>query len=134
MKPGEPRRFVVPSRLDELAALRGEVRALALEHGFSAAAADDFQLCVHEAASNAILHGNRLDENEVVQVTITAEGPALRATVRNGGPGFDPRAAQESLGVGAERPRGRGMLLIAGLTEGMAWSDGGREVTFVKRP
>lgn len=127
------RSFTLASRLDALGSVRADARAVALEHGFDAQAAEDFALCVHEAVSNAIVHGNREDPSLLVEVRIEPEGAALRATVSNSGPGFDP-AATLAPARDHEQPRGRGMRIIRSLTDEYAWLDGGRKLTFLKRP
>jgi serine/threonine-protein kinase RsbW len=126
----EPRRFTLTNGLEALAALRAEVRALALAHGLAPAAAEDFELCLHEAASNAIVHGNRGEPGAPVEIAIEPEGAGLRATVRNGGPGFDFAAMVAGLQTAGERPRGRGFLVIASLVDDFEWRDEGRELTF----
>lgn len=133
MKPGERRQWRLASRLDALAGLRSEVRDLAMAHGFADGAADDLALCVHEAVSNAIVHGNRGDERERVEVDIVPQDSGLRVRVRNAGPGFDAERLRAEADAG-DRPRGRGMRIISSLTSEFDWRDDGRELTFLKRP
>jgi serine/threonine-protein kinase RsbW len=124
----------LPSRLDTLGPLRTDMRKLACRHGFPSAAADDFALCVHEAVSNAIVHGNRQAPETEVAVTITSVGQALRVVVCNGGPGFDPAGALDDQQTAEDRPRGRGMQIIRSLAREFRWRDQGRELTFVVGP
>lgn len=131
MNAGQRWEWCIASRLDALSALRAEVRGVALACGFGESAADDLALCVHEAASNAIVHGNLGDESRDARVTILAHDDALEVSVRNDGPGFDAASLSDS-DVG-EEPRGRGMRIISTLTDSFAWRDGGRELVFVKR-
>jgi len=134
MRPGEARQFELPSRLDTLGALRCEVRALALEHGFSPQAADDFELCIHEAVSNAMVHGHGLDADRLVRVVIEPDDRALRATVTDTGPGFDVVSTLADLESAGEEPRGRGLRIIATLSADRQWCDSGRQLTFTKQP
>ncbi|MBI5835568.1 MAG: ATP-binding protein [Armatimonadetes bacterium] len=134
MKPGEARHYELPSRLDTLGALRAEVRALALEHGFSLQAADDFELCIHEAVSNAMVHGHGLDATRLVHVAVEAERQALRATVSDSGPGFDVVATLKDLSSAGEEPRGRGLRIISTLSDSPQWVDQGRRLIFTKQP
>ena len=126
-------RLTVASRLEQLGGVRSSAREFAVEHGFPPALADDLALCVHEAVSNAIVHGNQEDEQLQVEVSLTSHGGALRVTVRNEGPGFDSEAVMQALRDDGEQPRGRGMRIIASLSNDVTWSDHGRELTFVAR-
>lgn len=134
MKPGEARHYELPSRLDTLGALRAEVRALALEHGFSQQSADDFEMCVHEAVSNAMVHGHGLDASRLVEVRIEAHQSGLRVTVSDSGPGFDVAATLRGLDTAGEEPRGRGLRIISSLSDSRQWLDDGRRLVFSKLP
>ncbi|MCC7494264.1 MAG: ATP-binding protein [Fimbriimonadaceae bacterium] len=122
----------VPSRLDALAGLRGQVEQYALDHGLGPEAAADVVLCVHEAVSNAIVHGHSEDSSKSVEVTIEPLREGLRVTVRNDGPGFDVEDTFRRLDDARDQPRGRGIAIIRQLTDDAVWHDQGRELTFVK--
>jgi anti-sigma regulatory factor (Ser/Thr protein kinase) len=69
-----------------------------------------------------------------VLVTLTVGAAAggaantLTARVRDSGPGFDPPASAAVM-PGRNRARGRGLPLMEGICDRVAWSDGGRTVT-----
>ncbi|NUP99363.1 MAG: ATP-binding protein [Armatimonadetes bacterium] len=130
--PGQ-RTFRVPSRLDALGPVRLEIERLAAEQHLRQQAVDDIVLCVHEAVSNAIVHGHR--ENEALQVEVTVESSdgGLKVTVRDSGPGFDVEETLRRLASEADHPRGRGLRIIRSLADEYAWSDDGRELTIIKR-
>ncbi|NWG75249.1 MAG: ATP-binding protein [Rubrivivax sp.] len=125
------KRILLPSRLDRLGALRQEVYAFAEAHGLAPLAAEDLGLCVHEAASNAMVHGNGDDETQLVEVVLIAEVEGIRVTVTNGGPGFDHESLPGGL-VPGDRPRGRGLRIIHRLAQDVTWSDQGRSLSFLK--
>lgn len=66
-------------------------------------------------------------------VTLTVGGAAggavdaLTARVRDPGPGFDPPTSAATM-PGRDRARGRGLALMEGVCDRVAWSDGGRTV------
>ncbi|HAZ62260.1 MAG TPA: ATP-binding protein [Armatimonadetes bacterium] len=134
MRAGEHRRYEIPSRLLELAPLRASVRTLASEHGFGRQALDDLELCVHEAVSNAMVHGHGLDPVLKVVVIFEAVGEGLRVTVRDQGPGFDPATVARPAAPPGEEARGRGLQIISRLCTSQEWLDGGRTLVFVKAP
>lgn len=132
MKPGGRRTFRIPSRLDALAPIRAQILQLARDHGFSPDSAEDLVLCVHEAASNAIVHGNRQNEQLTVEITIEEDSHGLRITVLDQGDGFDvEEMVRQAVSTGDE-PRGRGVGIIRSLTDEQCWDEEGRRVSFVK--
>lgn len=124
----------IPSRLTELRHVRACVRHLAAELGFEPHEVHDIALCVHEAVSNAMVHGHGLEAAQEVEVNLEATPQALSITVRDQGPGFDGPAMLQALsqrhpGVST---RGRGLLLMAHLMDEVHFSEGGRAITLVK--
>jgi len=124
----------IPSRLTELPHLRACVRHLAAELGFEPHEVHDIALCVHEAVSNAMVHGHGLEATQEVEVNLEATPQSLSITVRDQGSGFDGPAMLKDL---SQRPpgesnRGRGLLLMARLMDEVHFSEGGRVITLVK--
>ncbi len=126
--------FQVPSRLDALGPLRAQVHDYAVRQGFDPDAAEDLVLCVHEALSNAIVHGHREDASLAVYLALDPAEGGLRVTVRDQGAGFDVAGTLHSLDEAGDQPRGRGMVIIRSLCDEYAWRDSGRELTFLIRP
>lgn len=131
----ERRTWQVPSRLTALGPIRAEMLALARDHGFDEPGADDFALLVHEALSNAIVHGNGDGADRPVLLRVDTDGDALHVTVRDEGDGFDVAAVLRPALIDADngQPRGRGTRIIRSLADEYAWRDGGREVWLMKR-
>lgn len=125
------RHWSIPSRIDRLAELRSNASQLALEHGFSAEAAEEFALCLHEAVSNAIEHGHGTNPELPVAIEIETLPDGLRVTVSNQGPPFDVEAMLRRQAGDGEW--GRGLQIITSLTDQADWTDGGRRLCFVKR-
>lgn len=125
--------FSLPSRLDALVGLRAEVERRARAMQFSDDEVADIVLCVHEAVSNAIVHGNGEVEALPVEVSLERLADGLRVTVRNRGPGFDAAGVMRETAAPAEGPRGRGLRIIERLSDEHSWSDDGRQLTFVRR-
>lgn len=82
-----------------------------------------------EAANNAIVHGNKNDPNKEVCIQILNESGQLKIKIKNQGSGFDFKnipdpTAPENL----EKINGRGIFLMERLSDGICFSDEGREV------
>jgi serine/threonine-protein kinase RsbW len=93
----------------------------------------DVLIAMTEAVNNAIVHGNRLDENKLVFVEYELRETDLFFKVTDQGPGFDfehvpDPTAPENL----EKPNGRGVFLMRQLSDECTFTDEGRvvEMTF----
>ena len=84
-------------------------------------------IAMTEAVNNAIVHGNKLDVNKMVDVSVQTEGPKLQFRVTDQGPGFDfenipDPTAPENL----EKPNGRGVFLMRQLADTCEFEQLGR--------
>jgi serine/threonine-protein kinase RsbW len=72
------------------------------------------ELALHEALSNAVVHGNGMDAHKLVQVRCQCElGKGVSIVVKDQGQGFDPRAVPDPLAVERlEAEHGRGIHLM----------------------
>jgi serine/threonine-protein kinase RsbW len=84
-----------------------------------------------EAANNAMLHGNKANENKSVEISygLDERGKNLSFIVKDEGPGFDYNnlpdpTAPENL----ERTSGRGVFLMMQLADMVVFSDKGATV------
>ena len=105
--------------------------------GFEEEEALNVALAVREAVINAITHGNRSDPKRTVDLTLTANGSGIVASVRDQGEGFDPRQAEDPTNASnLLRTSGRGLLLIRAFVDEVRFRrrrGRGMEVTLVKR-
>ena len=94
-------------------------------------------MSAREAVINAILHGNRQDQEKRVLVEVDLEGPDLVLRVEDEGEGFDPDSlpdptAPENL----LRPSGRGIFMMRQFADSIEYSfpaNRGTVVTMRKR-
>jgi stage II sporulation protein AB (anti-sigma F factor) len=124
----------VPSALSQLRAVRTYAEKQALHLGFSEQEARDIGLCVHEALTNAIVHGHGLDESKIVHVRFTVTDDHLRIAIRDEGKGYNVSGALHHLrhAESPEQPRGRGLLLMMKLMDDVTFDHGGREIHLYK--
>ena len=94
-------------------------------------------MAVREAVTNAVIHGNRQDENKTVDVTLKSSSEAVEISVHDQGPGFnpedvpDPTAAENIL-----KASGRGIFFMRNFMDEVDWlirPEGGTTVRMVKR-
>ncbi len=83
-----------------------------------------------EAANNAITHGNKLDENKVVELVFMLEDDKISLTVKDEGPGFDYENIPDPTSPeNLENMSGRGVFLMSKLSDEIEFEDNG---SFVK--
>ena len=94
-------------------------------------------MAVREAVTNAILHGNKLDETKFADVSLKSLPGAFEITVHDQGTGFDPSdipdptEAQNLL-----KTSGRGIFFMRSLMDEVEWtidSKGGTTVRMMKK-
>lgn len=80
---------------------------------FDADTAMNMSLAIHEAAVNAVKHGNRLDARKIVRVAFIVRPGALEIRIEDQGEGFDLENVQDPCnGTNIERTNGRGIFLM----------------------
>jgi serine/threonine-protein kinase RsbW len=91
------------------------------------------EMALEESLSNAIRHGNRLDESKAVSVECKVSAERFWLRVRDQGAGFQPEhvpdcTAQENL----ECPGGRGLALMKAYMTRVEYNKRGNCVTMEK--
>jgi serine/threonine-protein kinase RsbW len=95
-------RHIMEELLDQLAS-----------HGWPQADVFAIHLAVEEAITNAIVHGNKLDESKTVHVACRVTPAMVRVEVTDQGPGFDPKSIPDcTLEERLDVPNGRGVMLM----------------------
>jgi len=94
------------------------------------------ELALDEALDNAVVHGNRMDRQKLVQVFCRCEpGKGICIVVKDQGQGFDPSAVPDPTApenIGGEH--GRGIWLMKSLMDEVSFRRGGTEVRMWKAP
>lgn len=111
----------IPSRLGLERVPMVTATHLARRMGFSEERADNLALAVSEACTNAIEHGNKLQEDLPVTVILTMEPARLEVKVIDQGPGMEPGVLSPPDIAkkirGEEPPGGMGLFLIRKLVD-----------------
>jgi serine/threonine-protein kinase RsbW len=89
-----------------------------------------------EALNNAVVHGNRMDRQKLVQVLCCCEsGKGISVVVKDQGQGFDPNAVPDPTAaenIGADH--GRGIWVMKSVMDEVFFERGGTEVRMRKAP
>ena len=82
-----------------------------------------------EAANNAIMHGNKLDESKTVSISFGLFNNILKVKVDDEGTGFDyDNIPDPTAPENIENVNGRGIFLMEKLSDGMEFSRNGATV------
>jgi serine/threonine-protein kinase RsbW len=91
-------------------------------------------LALHEAATNALCHGNRGDESKRVRIDYVVLANEVLVRVEDEGNGFDPASVPDPYRQeNYEQPCGRGLMLIRAHSTWVCYDPPGNRVTFARR-
>jgi two-component system, OmpR family, response regulator len=136
--------FHLQSDTQYLDELNGLLSSLFLFSGLTQTQAKQLTTAVQELGTNAIEWGHQKKLDMIVNVTYRIDPEKITITIRDNGPGFDPKnlphAAQpddpvghmmvrETLGI---REGGFGILMSRGLVDDLQYNEKGNEVRLVK--
>jgi serine/threonine-protein kinase RsbW len=127
----------LPSRIDTVATAAAAVAEFVSRSGITEDAAFGIDMAVREAVTNAVVHGNRQDENKTVEVTLKSSPDAVEISVHDQGAGFNPEAvpdptAEENI----LKASGRGIFFMRSFMDEVDWlirPGGGTTVRMLKR-
>ena len=127
----------LPSRLEAVGEAANAVADFMTRVGIGDEAAFGIDMAVREGIANAVIHGNKLDEEKLVTITITKSSDTLEFIIQDEGKGFDietvsdPTAAENIL-----KTSGRGIFFMRNFMDEVSWStlpEGGTALRLVKR-
>jgi len=99
---------------------------------------DEFavELALREALNNAVIHGNRMAPDKLVEVRCRCErGKGVWLIVKDQGKGFDPTAVPDPMGSEAlKADHGRGIHLMKLMMDEVFFERGGTEIHMRKGP
>jgi serine/threonine-protein kinase RsbW len=133
----KPREYVIklelPSEMKFIYILDAIISEILKEMDFSEEVAEQVNLAVIEAGTNAIKHGNRNNPSKKAYFEFRASDDKITVTVRDEGEGFDPEEVSDPLNPeNFLRPSGRGIFLMKTLMDEVRYNEKGTEVTMVK--
>ena len=127
----------MPSRIETVGAAAAAIAEFISRSGISDEAAFGIDMAVREAVTNAVLHGNRQDDNKTVDIVLKSSPDAVEISVHDQGPGFNPEdvpdpTAKENI----LKTSGRGIFFMRTFMDEVDWTirpGGGTTVRMLKR-
>jgi serine/threonine-protein kinase RsbW len=119
----------LPSKLENLRTVEKLIDDVSSENNIGSDIYGNILIAALEAANNAILHGNKLDESKEVKIEISILDQTLTLIVEDQGPGFDfnnipDPTAPENI----ENVNGRGVFLMEKLSDKIDFDNNGAKV------
>ncbi len=123
------RTYKISSRIENLRKIEKLVDDLSTELNISSDIYGNILIASLEAANNAIIHGNKLDENKLVNISVKKDKKSLKIMIEDEGDGFDYRnipdpTAPENI----ENVNGRGIFLMEKLSDNIEFTRNGATV------
>ena len=92
----------------------------------------DLRLILSELLANAVIHGNKNNQNKMVKLTLNVENNTIYAAVCDQGEGFDYSLLKDT-----DEPsfleHGRGICLVKALVDSISFKKSGKKILFSKR-
>jgi serine/threonine-protein kinase RsbW len=128
--------YILESTLQSVRRAGALAERFAAEAGFQGVEVANIGLAVHEAVTNAVLHGSGNDPTRNVELIFALGPSALEVAVRDQGQGFDPsRIPDPRSPENLLKPAGRGIFVMRALMDEVRFRNlqPGTEVSLLKR-
>lgn len=120
-------RLKINSRLENIAKVESMIETLRVQYAINDEQYGNMLLASVEAVTNAIEHGNNLDEQKTVDIEACKCDASFKLFIRDQGRGFNPdRLPDPTTPEFREQPDGRGVFLMRKLADEVFFRDGGR--------
>ena len=126
-----------PSRVEAVDQAAASVSAFLSRAGVGEDALFGIDMAVREAVTNAVSHGNKLDESKFVDVGLKSSPGSFEITVHDQGPGFNPSDIPDpTKEENILKSSGRGIFFMRNFMDEVEWSsnpEGGTTVRMTKK-
>ncbi|MEO1021910.1 MAG: ATP-binding protein [Bacteroidota bacterium] len=121
--------LILSSTYEELNRLEVFLNTLQTDLNFDDEFYARLMLTVSEAATNGVVHGNKLDEDKRVHITAFCDGQRLVVTTQDEGEGFDPQSVKNPLDEeNLLKASGRGVFLMGEYADLVTYEDSGKRL------
>ncbi len=121
----------ITSDPDNLVEVEEFITEVANEFNLDEEIKNNLSLSLSEAASNAMVHGNKLDPKKYVDIKITVSDDKIKVVIKDEGNGFDPTSVPDPTAPeNLLKDSGRGIHIMKTFLENMRYNftDSGTEV------
>ena len=126
-----------PSRVEAVGEAAAAVSEFMSRIGIAEDVAFGVDMAVREAVTNAVVHGNKLDDAKVVELKLTNTPEGFEISVHDQGTGFDPNNVPDpTKDENLLKTSGRGIFFMRNFMDEVEWSahpKGGTSVRMIKK-
>tara|TARA_R110002096_G_scaffold329006_6_gene523100 strand:+ start:68621 stop:69028 length:408 start_codon:yes stop_codon:yes gene_type:complete len=123
------KQLVLHSTYEELEKVEGLLNDLQAELNFDDEFYAKLMLTVSEAATNGVIHGNKLDASKKVTIIADYDGNTLSISTDDEGDGFIPEAIPDPLAEeNLLKTSGRGVFLMGEFADEVLYQNDGRRL------
>lgn len=127
----------LPSRIDSVGEAAAAVSEFLHRIGVAEDVAFGVDMAVREAVTNAVIHGNKLDDAKVVELKLRNTPAVFEITVHDQGSGFNPNDVPDpTKDENLLRTSGRGIFFMRNFMDEVDWvadPKGGTNVRMIKK-
>ena len=121
------RHMQIASRMEGITEVEALINSLCEDFGVEETHYGEILIAMTEAVNNAIVHGNKLDSNKMVDIQVNVSGSELQFRIADEGPGFDfENIPDPTSPENIEKPNGRGVFLMRQLADACEFEELGR--------
>jgi serine/threonine-protein kinase RsbW len=121
--------IIINSKIENISLIENLIDETSVELSLVADLYGNLLISTIEAVTNAIVHGNKLDESKIVKVGIDLLGNKLCVEVTDQGKGFDiEKIPDPTKPDNVEKPDGRGIFLMKNLADNIEFDRNGAVV------
>lgn len=119
----------IPSLLDNIRMIESFIDNAKEEYQLDDGIYGNIMIAVTESVNNAIRHGNKLDPNKNVLLSLSLSESQITFVIQDEGPGFDyTRLPDPTAPENIEKPGGRGIFLMRHLADEVNFKENGKTV------
>ncbi|MCH8567891.1 MAG: ATP-binding protein [Balneolales bacterium] len=123
--------FELSSTIKELDKLGNIVDQIIQRFPIKSSSDSILMLVISEAVTNAIVHGNKLNETKKVFLNCSLDNKTLTISIEDEGEGFNPDTVPDPLAEeNLLKPSGRGLYLVREATTEVFHNEKGNKITF----
>ncbi len=122
----------ISSKIDNLRVVEKLIDEISTVCNLSSEIYGNILIATLEAANNAIMHGNKLDESKLVNINCIIVESELKISVKDQGPGFDFASIPDPTAPeNIENINGRGVFLMEKLSDKINFLENGSRVELI---
>jgi len=124
--------FEIPSTRDNVRYVEKYIENAKVEYNINEDVYGNIIVAVTESVSNAIIHGNKLDESKKVSLDLSFSEKEITIEIEDQGSGYDYNNVPDpTLPENINKIGGRGVFLIKNLSDKVAFFNDGRKVQMI---